>query len=139
MKINFDKRHQPSDKIRKAELRKCWWVYFDVNGNAPADADVVACATKELAEEVLEWFASMKNDEKEPYVVLNGNKYSELPRFAVEGYDFDTYYDVREGEAEEVFTSLAEVVKDSGIFECHEPTTEPDGVYYGDAEETDEE
>jgi hypothetical protein len=138
--VDFNRKHRLHRQVRTVELRKCWWVYFDVNGNAPEDKDIVACATKEMAQEILEWFKSMKDDEKEPYVVIDGKKYSGLCSFGVEDYNFDTYYDVREGEAadDEIFTSLAEAVKRGEIFDMDEATTEVDGVYYAEGK-TDEE
>lgn len=134
--MDFSKNHPLNDVTRTVQLRKCWWVYFDVNGNAPSDADVVACATKELAEEVLEWFTSMKNNEREPVIVLDGKRYSGLTSLSVEGYNFDTYYSVKEGEAGDgcIWTSLADVVKNSGIFDYEEDTTEKDEIYYASSE-----
>ena len=87
-------KHEIGPKTKTVALWECWSVVFDVNGNAPADAHVVACATKELAENVRSMFATQK-DGKVVGIVVSGLCYTNLLSFSVEGYDFDTRYVVK--------------------------------------------
>lgn len=87
-------KHQIGPKTKTVALWECWSVVFDVNGNAPADAHVVACATKELAENVRSIFAAQK-DGKQIGIVIGGLRHTNLPSFSVEGYDFDSHFAVK--------------------------------------------
>ncbi len=135
--MDLNEKHPVSKTSRTVQRRKCWWVYFDVDGYAPSDVDIVACATKELAEEVKGWFKRMKDDECEPYAVLNGKKYSELSRHGVDGYMWACCYRIRGGETDDdqIHTSLASVIEHGGIFDYTEKTEEVDGIYFPGAED----
>lgn len=141
LRMDVHKEHALDKEVKTVQLRKCWWVTFDVNGNAPENAQVVACATEELANEVKELFASMKNDGEQPALVLDQELFYSLMRHSVEGYNFDTYYTVQPGWAEdgEIIRSLAQLATPD-IFDCERKVSGvEDGVYMGGPDEDMEE
>jgi hypothetical protein len=129
--------HQLSDQTRTISQRRCWSVIFNVNGNAPADATVASFATKELAHEALELWAAIKDDDQVPNIIVAGVRYWELPAPFVEGYNFDTYYEVVEDwqEDKHILTSLAQLTSLCG---CSEPSDKPDGIVILDDDDSDE-
>ncbi len=150
LELDIHKSHSLSPMTRTVIERKCWLVVFDVCGNAPADAEIVACATPELAAEVCELFAATKEERKAISVVLNGERHFEINHYEVEGYNFDTAYDVREGWAvdDRVITTLKQIVMShrsgdigfmANLFDCVDKTELADGVYEDDSEEDGDE
>lgn len=110
---------------------------FDVNGNAPADARVVACATEKLAKQVLSLYSAMKDDNEQPALVVKDKVFYSLMRHSVEGYNFDTYYTVQPGWAEdsEIIRSLAQMATPD-IFDSERKVSGvKDGMYMGGSEE----
>ncbi len=107
-------KHQVSSDVKVVTLRRTWSVWFNVNGNAPADAKMAAFATKELADQALTLFHAQKDD-KCVILIVNGRAHMSLETCYVEGYDFDTWYEVREdwsNEADErIFTSLTDLTE----------------------------
>jgi len=119
-------KHEIGPKTNTVTLWECWSVVFDVNGNAPADAHVVACATKELAENVRSMFAAQK-DGKTVGIVVSGLRYTNLLSFSVEGYDFDTRYVVKADwqTEDKIIRCLADLIEKCDLV-CG--TDLPDGV-----------
>lgn len=114
------KKHGLSPDTKVVTLRRCWTVWFDVNGNAPADARIASFATKELADQALTLFAAEKDDGKHVGIVVGGKRHTGLDSCSVEGYDFDTYYCVQEDWREDE-NILAVVVPTLGIVATSKP------------------
>ena len=125
--LDIQERHELSPQ--RLQFVECWWVIFDVNGNAPADADVVACATEELATRIKSLLDDFKDDNYDLYLVLGKKKYTNFNVYSVEGYEWDSSYAVRQGWAreEEIVRSLADL--SISFFGSSEDTTEDDGIY----------
>lgn len=127
--------HEASTDTKTVVLRRCWSVVFDVNGNAPSNALLVSCASRELATQVRSLF-----EEGGLTILVSGKKHSSFPTFVVEGYEFDTRYVVEEDwqPDEAIISSLAELVRLADE-ECD--TELPDGVLIGceDDDEDDDE
>lgn len=114
-KIFQPEKYKLSNVVRTVQMRRCWWVVFDVDGYAPADAQVVACATKDLAECVREVYEA--NRTKKVFLIraadqgeLKGDKdflldgkiiSTDFANHSVEGYNWSCAYKVEEGEAED--------------------------------------
>lgn len=121
--------HPKESATKVITLTKCWSVKFNTNGNAPADALVASFASKPLADAALNLFAMAKEDDASIGIVVEGVYYSSLPTFSVEGYDFDTYYEVVEDwqESAKIMTSLAQL---SVMCDHAVETDLPNGVFH---------
>lgn len=119
-------KYETSPSTKVITLRECWSVIFDTNGNAPADAHVVACATKELAERTKDLFAAEK-DGKRVGIVLDRLLYTDLPAFSLDGYDFDSAYVIKADwqPDDKIIRSLAELI---GICDKGFDSDLPDGI-----------
>jgi len=119
-------KHEIGPKTKTVALWECWSVVFDVNGNAPADAHVVACATKELAENVRSMFAAQR-DGKIVGIIIGGLRHTNLPSFSVEGYDWDANFRVRADwqTEDKILRCLADLTEKCDIVAS---TDLPDGV-----------
>jgi len=119
--------HSLNESTKTVVLTQCWSVVFDVNGNAPENANVANFATEELAKQALRLFAAEKSGLAVSIVIANRRSFG-LPRYSVEGYDFDTYYRVASGfwPEESILRSLGGLANLCGD-ECD--TDLPDGVW----------
>lgn len=139
-RINLDihKKHELSETTKTVKLVACWWVFFDVNGNAPADADMVACASKELAQEIKNnVYAMFKDNGNDPVLVIGGKRHCGLIACSVEGFNFDTCWAVKEGWAEEgeIVRSIAELANHVDVFDTEQDEGElGDGLYFEEGE-----
>lgn len=135
---DFGKKYDVSEATRVFRQRECWWVVFDCNGNAPADKQVVACASEELADEVHSLYCRMKEDGINLVLILDGVVFRSPMRYCVEGYDFDTFYRVKHGWAadDKIINSLDGLVKVAGFDEKWRPAAGEeffgmsDGLYF---------
>lgn len=129
--------HDLSPDTKTVVLRKCWSVIFDVNSNAPANATVASFATKELAKQALTLFAAQKDDDKTVSIVIGSKRHYELPRYEVEGYNFDTYYTINDDwqPDSDILRSLADLAK---LADCEEDADLPDGVLLTDEDDCDD-
>ena len=82
--LDIQERHELSPQ--RLQFVECWWVIFDVNGNAPADADVVACATEELATRIKSLLDDFKDDNYDLYLVLGKKKYTNFNVYSVDNF-----------------------------------------------------
>ena len=129
-KLDISEQHkkEPSELVPMAP---CWWVRFNVDGYAPADAYIVPCATEKLANQIIIIYRENcgRTDPKSICIVYNGTKYYGLPGYSVEGYDWKFCYDVEKGTAHEkkIYTSLADLRFQMGRSE--ENDNRKDGIY----------
>jgi hypothetical protein len=127
-----------SNDTKVVTLRRCWTIWFDTNGNAPSDAQIVSFATEELANQALALYAAEKDNGKRADIAIGGKLHSCLHNCSVEGYNFDTGYCVKEDwrEDKDILTSLDELADLCGE---ERDTDLPDGVVLTDTGEFDDE
>ena len=135
---DLHKTHELTKETRTITQRRCWSVVFNCNGNAPADATAASFATKELAEEARALWAAMKDDDKVPVITLNGVRHWGLMNYEVEGFNFDTSYEVKEDWQADanILTSLDQLV---ALCDYQSPTDQQDCVELLDEEPGDDE